>query len=72
MISYQAVSIAGKEVFDLRLVNHVDATEGDAYMNMNIVDTSVTLTVGCIQLIFLNKFLSTILVRLSFIYIYLH
>ncbi|XP_023658646.1 intermembrane lipid transfer protein VPS13A isoform X2 [Paramormyrops kingsleyae] len=57
----KAVSIAGKEVFDLRLVNHVDATEGDAYMNMNIVDTSITLTVGCIQLIFLNKFLSTIL-----------
>lgn len=61
----QAVSIAGKEVFDFRMVNHVDATEGDAYTDMHIVDTSVTLTVGCIQVIFLNKFLSSILVSVS-------
>ncbi|MFT7811875.1 vacuolar protein sorting-associated protein 13A isoform X2 [Arapaima gigas] len=57
----KAVSIAGKEVFDFRLINHVDATEGDAYMDMRIVDTSVMLTVGCIQVIFLNKFVSSIL-----------
>uniref|UniRef100_A0A671TBM1 Vacuolar protein sorting 13 homolog A n=1 Tax=Sinocyclocheilus anshuiensis TaxID=1608454 RepID=A0A671TBM1_9TELE len=56
-----AVSIADKEVFDFRMVNHVDATEGDAYTDMHIVDTSVTLTVGCIQVIFLNKFMSSIL-----------
>ncbi|XP_026058511.1 vacuolar protein sorting-associated protein 13A isoform X2 [Carassius auratus] len=57
----KAVSIAGKEVFDFRMVNHVDATEGDAYTDMHIVDTSVTLTVGCIQVVFLNKFMSSIL-----------
>uniref|UniRef100_A0A8C9WQF1 Vacuolar protein sorting 13 homolog A n=1 Tax=Scleropages formosus TaxID=113540 RepID=A0A8C9WQF1_SCLFO len=57
----KAVSIAGKEVFDFHLINYVDATEGDAYMDMRIVDTSVTLTVGCIQVIFLNKFVSSIL-----------
>lgn len=57
----KAVSIAGKEVFDFHMVNHVDATEGDAYTDMIIVDTSVTLTVGCIQVIFLNKFVSSIL-----------
>ncbi|TRY91754.1 hypothetical protein DNTS_026184, partial [Danionella cerebrum] len=57
----KAVSIAGKEVFDFRLVNHVEATEGEGYTDMNIVDTSVSLTVGCIQLIFLNKFMSSIL-----------
>ncbi|XP_057213558.1 vacuolar protein sorting-associated protein 13A isoform X4 [Triplophysa rosa] len=57
----KAVSIADKEVFDFRMVNHVDATEGDAYTDMHIVDTSVSLTVGCIQVIFLNKFLSSIL-----------
>uniref|UniRef100_A0A8B9KVP3 Vacuolar protein sorting 13 homolog A n=1 Tax=Astyanax mexicanus TaxID=7994 RepID=A0A8B9KVP3_ASTMX len=57
-----AVSIADKEVFDFRMVNYVDATEGDAYMDMQIVDTSVTLTVGCIQVIFLNKFVSSVLV----------
>ncbi|XP_073689125.1 intermembrane lipid transfer protein VPS13A-like [Garra rufa] len=58
----KAVSIADKEVFDFRMVNHVDATEGDAYTDMLIVDTSVALTVGCIQVIFLNKFMSSILV----------
>uniref|UniRef100_A0A8B9KTF7 Vacuolar protein sorting 13 homolog A n=1 Tax=Astyanax mexicanus TaxID=7994 RepID=A0A8B9KTF7_ASTMX len=52
---------ADKEVFDFRMVNYVDATEGDAYMDMQIVDTSVTLTVGCIQVIFLNKFVSSVL-----------
>ncbi|XP_064209296.1 vacuolar protein sorting-associated protein 13A [Anguilla rostrata] len=57
----KAVSITGKEVFDFRMVNHVDATEGDAYSDMSQVDTSVTLTVGCIQVVFLNKFISTIL-----------
>lgn len=58
------MSIKDKEVFDFRMVNHVDATEGDAYTDMHIVDTSVTLTVGCIQVIFLNKFVSSILVSI--------
>lgn len=44
------------------MVNYVDATDGDAYTDMQIVDTSVTLTVGCIQVIFVNKFVSSILV----------
>lgn len=62
LLYLQAVSIADKEVFDFHMVNHVDATEGDAYMDMQIVDTSVTLFVGCIQVIFLNKFVSSVLV----------
>uniref|UniRef100_A0A672HME5 Vacuolar protein sorting 13 homolog A n=1 Tax=Salarias fasciatus TaxID=181472 RepID=A0A672HME5_SALFA len=57
----KAVSIADKEVFDFRMVNYTDATEGDAYLDMSKVDTAVTLTVGCIQVIFLNKFVSSIL-----------
>ncbi|XP_078141113.1 intermembrane lipid transfer protein VPS13A isoform X2 [Centroberyx gerrardi] len=57
----KAVSIADKEVFAFRMVNYTDATEGDAYLDMCKVDTSVTLTVGCIQVIFLNKFVSSIL-----------
>lgn len=48
------------------MVNHVDATEGDTYKDMHIVDTSVTLTVGCIQVIFLNKFVSSMLVSFNF------
>ncbi|XP_045891706.1 vacuolar protein sorting-associated protein 13A isoform X2 [Micropterus dolomieu] len=57
----KAVSIADKEVFAFRMVNYTNATEGDAYLDMSKVDTSVTLTVGCIQVIFLNKFVSSIL-----------
>lgn len=62
----QAVSIADKEVFAFRMLNYTDATEGDGYLNMSNVDTSVTLTVGCIQVIFLNKFLDSILVRTNY------
>ncbi|XP_063754200.1 vacuolar protein sorting-associated protein 13A isoform X1 [Eleginops maclovinus] len=57
----KAVSIADEEVFAFRMVNYTDATEGDAYLDMSNVDTAVTLTVGCIQVIFLNKFVSSIL-----------
>jgi vacuolar protein sorting-associated protein 13A/C len=47
------------------MINYTDATEGDAYLDMTKVDTSVSLTVGCIQVVFLNKFVSSILVRSS-------
>ncbi|XP_037536948.1 vacuolar protein sorting-associated protein 13A [Nematolebias whitei] len=57
----KAVSIADKEVFSFRMKNFTDATEGDAYLDMSKVDTCVSLTVGCIQVIFLNKFVSSIL-----------
>lgn len=66
------MSIADKEVFDFRMVNHMDATEGDAYTDMHIVDTSVTLTVGCIQVIFLNKFVSSILVSVHLMHHCIH
>lgn len=56
------MSVADKDVFGFHMVNYADATDGDAYTDMEIVDTSVTLTVGCIQVIFLNKFVSSILV----------
>uniref|UniRef100_A0A8C5F4Z8 Vacuolar protein sorting 13 homolog A n=1 Tax=Gadus morhua TaxID=8049 RepID=A0A8C5F4Z8_GADMO len=57
----KTVSIADKEVFDFKMINYTDATEGDAYLDMTKVDTSVSLTVGCIQVVFLNKFVSSIL-----------
>ncbi|KAG7223425.1 hypothetical protein INR49_015528, partial [Caranx melampygus] len=46
----KAVSIADKEVFAFRMVNYTDATEGDAYLDMSNVDTSVSLTA------FINNF----------------
>ncbi|XP_018413755.1 PREDICTED: vacuolar protein sorting-associated protein 13A [Nanorana parkeri] len=57
----KAVYIIGKEVFSFKMVSFVGATEGAAYSNMNIVDSAITLTVGCIQVIFVNKFISAIL-----------
>ncbi|XP_075684410.1 intermembrane lipid transfer protein VPS13A [Rhinoderma darwinii] len=57
----KAVYITGKEVFSFKMVTYVGATEGDAYSDMNIVDSAITLTVGCIQVIFVNKFVSSLL-----------
>ncbi|CAH2294187.1 vacuolar sorting-associated 13A isoform X1 [Pelobates cultripes] len=57
----KAVYITGKEVFSLKMLSYIDATEGTAYSDMNIVDSHITLTVGCIEVIFVNKFISTIL-----------
>ncbi|KAG9486789.1 hypothetical protein GDO78_006926 [Eleutherodactylus coqui] len=57
----KAVYITGKEVFSFRMISYVGATGGDAYRDMNIVDSMITLTVGCIQVIFVNKFVSALL-----------
>ncbi|GCC25095.1 hypothetical protein chiPu_0003500 [Chiloscyllium punctatum] len=61
----KAVSIAGKEVFNFKIISHVDATEGLAYSNMDVVDSCVQLTVGCIQVIFVKKFVSSVLAFLN-------
>uniref|UniRef100_A0A8C0J913 Vacuolar protein sorting 13 homolog C n=1 Tax=Chelonoidis abingdonii TaxID=106734 RepID=A0A8C0J913_CHEAB len=41
-----------------------DATEGEAYADMSKVDGIVSLKVGCIQIVYLHKFLMSLLVRL--------
>ncbi|XP_063769904.1 intermembrane lipid transfer protein VPS13A [Pseudophryne corroboree] len=57
----KALYITGKEVFSFKMFSFVDSTEGAAYSDMNVVDSSISLTVGCIQVIFVNKFVSAIL-----------
>uniref|UniRef100_H3AXY1 Vacuolar protein sorting 13 homolog A n=1 Tax=Latimeria chalumnae TaxID=7897 RepID=H3AXY1_LATCH len=57
----KAVSITEKEVFSFKMVSYVGATEDAAYTDMNVVDSCITLTVGCIQVIFVKKFVSSIL-----------
>uniref|UniRef100_A0A667HHP2 Vacuolar protein sorting 13 homolog A n=1 Tax=Lynx canadensis TaxID=61383 RepID=A0A667HHP2_LYNCA len=57
----KAVYITGKEVFSFKMVSFVDATAGSAYTDMNVVDVQVTLTVGCIEVVFVTKFLCSIL-----------
>lgn len=58
----KALYITGKEVFNFRMVSYVNATDGIAYTNMDVVDNRIYLTVGCIQVVFVNKFVSSILV----------
>uniref|UniRef100_A0A663N0U1 Vacuolar protein sorting 13 homolog A n=1 Tax=Athene cunicularia TaxID=194338 RepID=A0A663N0U1_ATHCN len=57
----KALYITGKEVFNFRMVSYVNATDGIAYTNMDVVDNRIYLTVGCIQVVFVNKFVSSIL-----------
>uniref|UniRef100_A0A8V0YK99 Vacuolar protein sorting 13 homolog A n=1 Tax=Gallus gallus TaxID=9031 RepID=A0A8V0YK99_CHICK len=53
--------ITGNEVFNFKMISYVNATDGIAYTNMDVVDNRVYLTVGCIQVVFVNKFFSSIL-----------
>lgn len=59
----QAVSIMGEEVFSFKLCLFPGATEGEGYSDMSKVDGKVTLRLGCIQIIYLHKFLMSLLVR---------
>ncbi|XP_004383340.1 intermembrane lipid transfer protein VPS13A isoform X1 [Trichechus manatus latirostris] len=57
----KAVYITGKEVFSFKMVSYMDATAGSAYTDMNVADVQVNLTVGCIEVVFVTKFLYSIL-----------
>uniref|UniRef100_A0A671EWW7 Vacuolar protein sorting 13 homolog A n=1 Tax=Rhinolophus ferrumequinum TaxID=59479 RepID=A0A671EWW7_RHIFE len=57
----KAVYITGKEVFSFKMISYADATAGSAYTDMNVVDLQVNLTVGCIEVVFVTKFLHSIL-----------
>ncbi|PNI62122.1 VPS13A isoform 6 [Pan troglodytes] len=57
----KAVYITGKEVFSFKMVSYMDATAGSAYTDMNVVDIQVNLIVGCIEVVFVTKFLYSIL-----------
>uniref|UniRef100_A0A674KDV5 Vacuolar protein sorting 13 homolog C n=1 Tax=Terrapene triunguis TaxID=2587831 RepID=A0A674KDV5_9SAUR len=56
----KAVSIVGDEVFSFNLALYPDATEGEAYTDMSKVDGIVSLKVGCIQIVYLHKFLMSL------------
>jgi hypothetical protein len=59
----QAVSIMGEEVFSFKLSLYPSATEGEGYSDTSKVDGKVTLRLGCIQIVYLHKFLVSLLVR---------
>ncbi|XP_008938924.1 PREDICTED: vacuolar protein sorting-associated protein 13C, partial [Merops nubicus] len=61
----KAVSIVGDEVFSFNLTLDPYATEGEAYTDMSKVDGTVSLKVGCIQIVYLHKFLVSVLTFLN-------
>ena len=49
------------------VVVYNEGTEGEKYADMSCVDTSVHLEIGCIKVVFVNKFVNALLV--SWIYV---
>ncbi|XP_037835905.1 vacuolar protein sorting-associated protein 13C isoform X2 [Kryptolebias marmoratus] len=60
-IHKQAVSIVGKEVFSFKLSLFPGVTEGEGYSDMSKVDGKITLSLGCIQIIYIHQFLMSLL-----------
>uniref|UniRef100_A0A3P9AA40 Vacuolar protein sorting 13 homolog C n=1 Tax=Esox lucius TaxID=8010 RepID=A0A3P9AA40_ESOLU len=60
-IHKKAVSIVGEEVFSFMLSLYPVATEGEGYSDTTKVDGKVTMRLGCIQVIYLHKFLMSLL-----------
>ncbi|KAM8974085.1 intermembrane lipid transfer protein VPS13C isoform 2-T2 [Pelodytes ibericus] len=60
-IHKKAVSIMEEEVFSFNLTLYPEATQGEAYKDMSKVDGKMSLRVGCIQIVFLHKFVVSLL-----------
>lgn len=60
----QAISIVGDEVFSFTMSLTPSATEGCGYTDTSRVDGRVKLNVGCIQVVYLHKFVMSLLVSL--------
>ncbi|XP_048040235.1 vacuolar protein sorting-associated protein 13C isoform X6 [Megalobrama amblycephala] len=57
----KAVSIVGEEVFSFKMTLFPGATEGEGYTDTSKVDGKVILRLGCIQIVYLHKFLMSLL-----------
>ncbi|KAI2662683.1 Vacuolar protein sorting-associated protein 13C [Labeo rohita] len=67
-IHKKAVSIVGEEVFSFKLTLYPGATEGEGYTDTSKVDGKVILRLGCIQIVYLHKFLMSLLDSFSYQY----
>lgn len=56
-------------MFRFHMSLYPDATAGDAYTDMSRVDGKMSLKVGCIQIIYLQKFFMSLLVRHQFFFL---
>ncbi|XP_042172898.1 vacuolar protein sorting-associated protein 13C-like [Oncorhynchus tshawytscha] len=61
----KAVSIVGEEVFSFQMSLYPNATEGEGYSDTSKVDGKVTMRLGCIQIVYLHKFLMSLLTFLD-------
>ncbi|XP_060080495.1 intermembrane lipid transfer protein VPS13A-like [Ylistrum balloti] len=60
---YQKImEIQGEAVLSLDVTIYNHATEGDKYADMSCMDTSVNVKLGCIRLVFVNKFVNDLLI----------
>ncbi|KAL1007735.1 hypothetical protein UPYG_G00090880 [Umbra pygmaea] len=60
-IHKKAVSIMGEEVFSFQMSLYPMATEGEGYSDTSKVDGKVTMRLGCIHIVYLHKFLMSLL-----------
>ncbi|XP_039984071.1 vacuolar protein sorting-associated protein 13C [Xiphias gladius] len=67
-IHRKVVSIMGEEVFSFKLSLFPGATEGEGYSDTSKVDGKVTMRLGCIQIVYLHKFLMSLLASFCFQY----
>ncbi|XP_067298462.1 intermembrane lipid transfer protein VPS13C isoform X5 [Pseudorasbora parva] len=67
-IHKKAVSIVGEEVFSFKMTLYPGATEGEGYTDTSKVDGKVILRLGCIQIVYLHKFLMSLLESFSYQY----
>lgn len=61
----QAVSIVGDEVFSFSMSLTPNATEGAGYADTSKTDGQVKLRVGCIRVVYLHRFIMSLLVSLE-------
>ena len=66
----QILAFEDEQVFQLNIVAFNNATDGDHYCNMQVVDLQVVLSSGTMKVVFLNKFVNSLLVS-AVIYIYI-
>lgn len=53
----------GEELFSFKMSLYPGATEGDGYADMSKVDGRVMMRLGCSRIVYLHKFLMSMLVR---------
>jgi len=64
-VCVQILSFVGDDVFKLDLALYNDATERQKYLDLHAFDIEVSLRTGCMKVVFLNKFVQNLLVRLD-------